>query len=46
MKNIAAEDWIGHHARYSPEREAAHDLASNRRYNYEKFDQRITRSAL
>jgi fatty-acyl-CoA synthase len=46
MQEIVAEDWIRHHARFAPGSEAAHDLASNRRYTYEEFDRRITRSAL
>ena len=44
--SIASEDWIGHHARYSPGREAVHDLASNRRLSYLEFDRRIDRAAL
>jgi fatty-acyl-CoA synthase len=41
-----AADWIAHHARVSPQRSAIHDLASNRRFTYERFDGRITRLAL
>ncbi|MDP6620656.1 MAG: long-chain fatty acid--CoA ligase [Alphaproteobacteria bacterium] len=44
--SIASEDWIGHHARYSPGREAVHDLASSRRLSYLEFDRRIDRAAL
>ena len=43
---IAAEDWIAHHARFAPRAEAAHDLASGRRFTYAAFDERITRAAL
>ena len=43
---IAAEDWIAHHARFAPQAEAAHDLASGRRFTYTAFDDRITRAAL
>ena len=39
-------DWIAHHARYSPRREAVHDLASGRRYTYSEFDERVSRAAL
>lgn len=39
-------DWIAHHARYSPRREAVHDLASGRRFTYAEFDERIGRAAL
>jgi fatty-acyl-CoA synthase len=43
---IPVEDWIGHHARFSPGAAAAHDLASGRRFTYAQFDERITRAAL
>jgi fatty-acyl-CoA synthase len=43
---IPAEDWIAHHARFAPGAEAAHDLASGRRFTYAAFDERITRAAL
>ena len=39
-------DWIAHHARYSPQREAVHDLASGRRFTYAQLDERISRAAL
>ena len=39
-------DWIAHHARYSPRREAVHDLASDRRFTYAELDERISRAAL
>lgn len=43
---IPAEDWIAHHARFAPDTEAVHDLASGRRLTYAQFDERITRAAL
>ena len=43
---IPVEDWIAHHARFAPGSEAAHDLASGRRFTYAQFDERITRAAL
>ncbi|CAN5768190.1 long-chain fatty acid--CoA ligase [soil metagenome] len=43
---IPAEDWIAHHARFAPQTEAVHDLASGRRFTYAQFDERITRAAL
>ena len=43
---IPVEDWIAHHARFSPGAEAAHDLASSRRFTYAQFDERVTRAAL
>ena len=45
-RNEPAGDWIAHHARYSPRREAVHDLASGRRFTYAEFDERISRAAL
>ena len=42
---VAAEDWIAHHARFSPRREAIHDLASGRRSTYRALDERISRAA-
>ena len=39
-------DWIAHHARYSPHREAVHDLASDRRFTYAGLDERVSRAAL
>ena len=41
-----AVDWIAHHARYSPHREAMHDLASDRRFTYAGLDERVSRAAL
>ena len=41
-----ANDWIAHHARFAPGREAAHDLASGRHFTYAEFDRRIDRAAL
>ena len=43
---IAAADWITHHARYTPLAEAAHDLASRRRFTYAQLDERVRRAAL
>ena len=43
---IPVEDWIAHHARFAPRSEAAHDLASGRRFTYAQFDERISRAAL
>ncbi len=43
---IAAADWISHHARYTPSAEAAHDLASQRRFSYAQLDERVSRAAL
>lgn len=43
---IAAEDWISHHARFTPWSDAAHDLTSGRRFTYAQFDERIRRAAL
>jgi hypothetical protein len=31
---IPVEDWIAYHARFAPRSEAAHDLASGRRFTY------------
>ena len=42
---VAAEDWIAHHARFSPHRDAIHDLASGRRSTYRTLDERISRAA-
>jgi len=44
--SYVAEDWIAHHARFSPHREAVHDLESQRRFTYLEFDERISRAAL
>jgi fatty-acyl-CoA synthase len=43
---ITASDWIAHHARFAPGREALHDLASGRRLTYREMDERVTRAAL
>ena len=45
-RNEPPMDWIAHHARYSPRREAVHDLASSRRFTYAEFDERVSRAAL
>ena len=42
---VAAEDWIAHHARFSPHRVAIHDLASSRRSTYRTLDKRVSRAA-
>jgi fatty-acyl-CoA synthase len=42
MRDIPAEDWIAHHARYAGWREALHDLASGRRFTYEQMHRRVT----
>ncbi len=44
--SIAAEDWIRHHARFTPDKLALADLASDRHFTYAEFDARITRAAL
>ena len=44
--SVPAEDWIRHHARFSPDSAALYDLASDRRFTYAEFDDRITRAAL
>lgn len=38
-------DWIAHHARRTPDKIAAIDLASERRFSYAEFDARIARLA-
>ena len=38
-------DWIAHHARRTPEKVAAVDLSSGRRFTYTEFDARIARIA-
>ncbi len=43
---VVAEDWISHHATFSPNREALHDLNSKRRFSYRELDDRISRAAL
>ncbi len=41
-----AEDWIRHHTRFSPGKEALVDLASDRAFTYGELDARIDRAAL
>jgi fatty-acyl-CoA synthase len=41
-----AEDWIRHHTRFSPDKQALVDLASGRALTYGEFDARIDRAAL
>ncbi|MDP6343745.1 MAG: long-chain fatty acid--CoA ligase [Alphaproteobacteria bacterium] len=43
---IISEDWIAHHARFAPEREALHDLASARCFSYAALDGRVSQAAL
>jgi fatty-acyl-CoA synthase len=38
-------DWIAHHARHTPEKIAAFDLATQRTFTYAQFDERISRLA-
>ena len=38
-------DWIAHHARRTPGKVAAIDLASERRFTYSQFDARVSRLA-
>jgi fatty-acyl-CoA synthase len=38
-------DWIAHHSRRTPDKIAAIDLASGRRFSYSEFDARISRLA-
>ncbi|HEY2248712.1 MAG TPA: AMP-binding protein, partial [Bradyrhizobium sp.] len=38
-------DWIAHFGRRTPDRIAANDLASQRRFTYAQFDARIARLA-
>ena len=44
--SIPANDWIAHHARFSPGQEAVHDLASDRHFTYTEFHDRVDRAAL
>lgn len=44
--SVPATDWIAHHARFQPRKEAAHDLHSDRRFTYAEMDERVTRAAL
>jgi len=43
---VSANDWIAHHARFAPAREAMHDLTSDRHFTYAEMDQRVERAAL
>ena len=40
-----AFDWIAHHAQNTPDKIAAVDAATNRRFSYAQFDARISRLA-
>ena len=44
--NYPAEDWIRHHATFSPNKQALVDLASGRSFTYEELDNRITKAAV
>ena len=44
--NYPAEDWIRHHATFSPGKQALVDLASDRAYTYAELDVRITKAAV
>ena len=44
--NYPAEDWIRHHATFSPSKQALVDLASGRSYTYVELDNRITKAAI
>ncbi|MCH9674852.1 MAG: long-chain fatty acid--CoA ligase [Gammaproteobacteria bacterium] len=41
-----AADWLFHHARFSPNRPALVDLASDRHFSYVELNERATRAAL
>ena len=43
---IPANDWIAHHARFTPEQEAMHDLASGRHFTYQEMHDRVEQAAL
>jgi fatty-acyl-CoA synthase len=42
---IAYYDWIAHHASRRPRQTATIDLATDRRFTYREFDDRIARLA-
>ena len=44
--SVAAEDWIQHHATFTPGKEALVDLASGRGFTYGEFHARIDKAAL
>ena len=44
--SVAAEDWITHHATFTPNKQALVDLASDRHLTYAQLDARITKAAL
>ncbi len=44
--SIPVNDWIAHHARFAPDQQAMHDLASGRRFNYQQMHERVERAAL
>ena len=45
MSSVRYYDWIAHFGRRTPDKIAAHDLASERRLSYAQFDARISRLA-
>ncbi len=44
--SVLASDWIAHHARFSPNKIAAVDVGSGRRFTYAALDDRVRRLAL
>jgi fatty-acyl-CoA synthase len=46
MSSVRYYDWIAHFGRRTPDKIAAHDLASDRRLSYAQFDARISRLAI
>jgi len=44
--SVVAEDWIQHHATFTPGKEALVDLASGRGFTYGEFHARIDKAAL
>ena len=45
MSSVRYYDWIAHFGRRTPDKIAAHDLASERRLSYAQLDARISRLA-
>ena len=43
---IKAYDWLGHHRRRTPDKLAAIELHSDRRFTYEELDRRCARLAM
>ena len=44
--SVLASDWIAHHAHFSPNKMAAVDVSSGRRFTYADVDDRVSRAAL